>query len=171
MHRPVQFEVLLSLGPAEGQFSLAVIGTMGCIVVRNLTMQKQIDRVIGTPLWSTVPREKRQALFIIITKNKPMDVNNFDEMAARYVSAPTKMAPIVMYVIMTLINPHLGDDDTMKLMAALAAFTVGGIGIGGTRHGSIALDRLFRCVFGAGFVAILHYLAEASDAVLIKSAQ
>ena len=40
-----------------------------------------------------------------------------------------------------------------------------------TTDGSTTLDCIFRCVFGAGFIAILHYLAEASDIVMIKSIQ
>ena len=38
-----------------------------------------------------------------------------------------------------------------------------------TTDGSTTLDCIFRFVFGAGFIAILHYLAEASDIVMIKS--
>ena len=38
-----------------------------------------------------------------------------------------------------------------------------------TTDGSTTLDCIFRFAFGAGFIAILHYLAEASDIVMIKS--
>lgn len=162
--------MLLPIAPDGGNFSILVVGTVACICIRTLLMNKEIDRVIKTPLWSTsLPREKREALFVVITSAKPTDINKFDEMAARYVSLSTKIAVAVMYGIVNLLHSHLGDDDKKKLMVAFAAFTAGGIGIGGTRHASLTMDCFFRFVFGVGFVAILHYLAEVSDIVLIKS--
>jgi len=134
-------------------------------------MNKQIERVVSTPLWSTnLPRDKREALFVVISNNKPTDINRFDDMTARYVALPTKVAAAVMYGIVNLLHEHLMEEaDKMKLMVALAAFIIGGIGIGGTRHGSTGLDCFFRCVFGAGFFAILQATSKVSDIVLIKS--
>lgn len=162
--------MLLPIIPDSGNFSFIVLVTFLCVVYRNIGLGKQIDRVINTSLWkSDLPRDKRQALFIVITNAKPTDINRFDDMAARYVSLPTKISAAVMYGIVIALHEHLDDDDKKKIMGALAAFAVGGIGIGGTRHGSLGLDCLFRCVFGAGFIGILHFLAEVSDVFLIKS--
>lgn len=164
------FEMLLPMVRDGPQFSLLVIGVVACVSLRNFTMRKQIDRVITTPLWKTdLSWDKRQALFVVITNNKPNDINRFEDMSARYVTLPSKIAVAVMYGIINVLQLHLDDEDKMKSMAALAAFAVGGIGIGGARHGGLAVDCFFRCVFGAGFIATLHYLAEASDIVLIKS--
>ena len=152
-----------------GHFSLLVIGTVISIAFRNVLMNKQIQRVASTPLWkSELPREKREALFVVITSSKPSDINNFDEIVTRYVSLPTKVAGGVMYGIVHLLHRHLADDDKMKLMAVFGAFVVGGTGINGTRHGSIGIDCFFRCMFVAAYIGILHYLAEVSDIVLIK---
>ena len=166
----LQFEMLLPIAPDGGHFSVLVLGVTACVFLRNFLMIKEIKRVLDTPLWTTaLPRDKRQALFVVITNNKPNDINKFDEMAARYVTLSTKVAVAVMYGIVNLLHEHLGEEDKMKLMGAFAAFTSGGIGIGGTRHGSLTLDCIFRFLFGAGFIAILYYLAEVSDIVLIKN--
>eukprot|EP00578_Thalassiosira_sp_NH16_P013682 CAMPEP_0181116814 /NCGR_PEP_ID=MMETSP1071-20121207/22155_1 /TAXON_ID=35127 /ORGANISM="Thalassiosira sp., Strain NH16" /LENGTH=184 /DNA_ID=CAMNT_0023201091 /DNA_START=202 /DNA_END=756 /DNA_ORIENTATION=- len=165
------FEMILPLfdDGDGGHFSLLVIGTVVSIAFRNVLMNKQIQRVASTPLWkSNLPREKREALFVVITSSKPTDINNFDEIVTRYVSLPTKVAGGVMYGIVHLLHQHLADDDKMKLMAVFGAFVVGGTGINGTRHGSIGIDCFFRCMFGAAYIGILHYLAEVSDIVLIK---
>ena len=53
-------------------------------------------------------------------------------------------------------------------MGSYAAFVAGGIGIGGTRHGNLTIDCFFRCIFAAGFIAILHYLAVASDNAFLE---
>ncbi len=140
------------------------------IVLRNILLSKEVDRVASTPLWSTnLPWDKRTALFVVITSIKPTDINKFDEMAARYVSLATKIAAAVMYGIVSILREHLNEVESLKLMAASAAFTVGGMGIGGTRHGSVGLDCLFRCLFGVGFIAILYYVAEVSDIVFMKT--
>ena len=162
--------MLLPLTEDGGTFSLLVFGTAASIAMRNLVMNKQIDRVITTPLWkSDLPRDKREALFVVITSAKPTDINKFDEMATRYVTLPTKISAGVMYGIINQLVKHLAEDDQMKLMVAFAAFIVGGTGIGGTRHGSIAVDCFFRCMFGLAFVGMLHFLAEVSDIHLIRS--
>jgi hypothetical protein len=150
-------------------FSLIVIGTIVSISLRNILLSKEVDRVTSTPLWSTdLPRDKRTALFVVITSIKSTDITNFDEMAARYVSFATKIALAVMYGIVHILRQHLDETENLKLMAALGAFIVGGMGIGGTRHGSVGMDRFFRCLFGVGFIAILHFVAEVSDIVLMK---
>ena len=154
----------------EHNFSLLVIGIVACAALRNFFMGKQIQRVTSTPMWNTdLPRDKREALFVVITNTTPTDINKFDDMSARYVTLPNKIAMAVMYGIVNMLHAHLGEEDKMKLMGAFAVFIMGGIGIGGTRHGSLVLDCLFRCAFWAGFIAVLHYLAEVADIVLIKS--
>ncbi|KAL7554820.1 hypothetical protein ACHAWF_018460 [Thalassiosira exigua] len=166
------YEMLFQITPTEdgGKFSTLVIGTAACVALRNYLMQKQVERVLSQPLWGTdLPRAKREALFVVISNSRPTDVNKFDDMTLRYVTFPTKIAVAVMYGLVNYLHEHLGEQDRMKLMGALAAFAIGGIGIGGTRHGNLTLDCLFRCVFGAGFIAILHFVAEVSDIVLMKS--
>lgn len=166
----LQFEMLLPIVPDSGNFSILVLGVIACVAFRNFLLNKQIDRVITIPLWKTdLAWDKRRSLFVVLTSTKPTDINKFDDMTTRYVSLPNKVSAAVMYGIVTVLHEQLGDVDKMKIMGALAAFAVGGIGIGGTRHGSLGLDCVFRCVFGAGFFAILHFLAEVSDIVLIKS--
>lgn len=162
--------MLLPIAPNGNHFSLLVIGTVASVALRNMTMNKEINRVVTTPLWSTtLPWDKRQALYVIITNSRPTDINKFDEMAARYVTLSTKIASAAMYGIVNMLHQHVGNEDKMKLMGAFAAFIAGGIGIGGTRHGSLTLDVFFRCVFGAGFIGVLYYVAEVSDIVLIRS--
>ena len=151
-------------------FSLIVIGAIVSISLRNILLSKEVDRVTSTPLWSTnLPRDKRTALFVVISSVKSTDTTNFDEMLARYVSFPTKIAFAVMYGIVHILRQHLDETENLKLMAASVAFIVGGMGIGGTRHGSVGMDCFFRCLFGVGFMAILHFVAEVSDTVLMKS--
>lgn len=165
-----QFDMIQPICADSSTFSLIVIGTIVSILLRNILLSKQVDRVTGTPLWSTnLPRDKRKALFVVITSIKPTDINKFDEIAARYVSFATKIALAVMYGIVNILRQHLDEIENLKLMAAFGAFIVGGMGIGGTRHGSVSMDCFFRCLFGVGFTAILHFVAEVSDIVLIKS--
>lgn len=101
---------------------------------------------------------------------KPSDINKFDELAARYVNSPTKIAGIVICIISTQLYEKLTDmDDKMKLLGALTASIIGGIGIGGTRHANMFVDIVFRMVFGIGFIAMLHYLSIVSDLLVIRS--
>lgn len=164
------FEMLLPISSDSSNFSLLVVGAFACIAFRTFLMGKLIDRVERQQLWNTnLARDKREALFVVITNSRPTDINKFDDMGARYATFPTKIAVAVMYGVVNSLEPHLGDADKKKLMAAFAVFAIGGVGIGGTRHGSTILDIFFRCVFGAGFIAVLHFMAEVSDLVLIKS--
>lgn len=166
-----KFDMLQPICSADDSyFSLIVIGAIVSIALRNFLLSKEVDRVTSTPLWGTnLPWDKRTALFVVITSIKPTDINKFDEILAGYVSFATKIAAAVMYGIVNILRQHLDEVESLKLMAALAAFTVGGMGIGGTRHGSIRMDRFFRYLLGGGFIAILKYVAEVSDIVLIKS--
>lgn len=151
-------------------FSLLVVGAVASVGMRVFFGGKQIERVTSTPMWGTdLPFEKRRALYVVVTNNRPTDINRFEEVSARYATYPTKIAAVVMYGVANAVHGNLGHGDRIRVLCALAAFTTGGIGINGTRHGHLGLDVFFRCVFGASFVAILHYLAEASDIVLIKS--
>ena len=68
-----------------------------------------------------------------------------------------------------MIQTHLPQEDEMKLLGAFAVFAMGGVGIGGTRHGSFILDIIFRCVFAVGFTTVLHFIAKVSALVLIRS--
>lgn len=165
------FEMLLPIISEGSTFSLLVIGTAASIVFRNILMNKQIDRVTSTPLWNTnLPRDKREALFVVVANTKPTDINRFDDMAVRYVLLPTRVAGACMYGIVNLLHEHMTEKaDKIKIMGAFTLFLIGGIGIGGTRHGNTGLDCFFRCAFGAGFIAILQATAEVSDIVLIKS--
>ena len=154
----------------EGTFAFLVVATMASIVLRNILMKKDLDRVTRTPLWKTnLPQDKRRALFVVITSVRPTDINRLDDMAARYVQLPTKIMVGVMVGIIHLLRQHLNEFDKLKLMGAFTVFVVGGLSINGARHGSAAMDWFFRFVFVAGFIAILHYLSEVSDIVLIKS--
>ena len=165
-----QFDMVLPLCPDGGYFSLLVLGTIAAILIRHILMKKQIQRVVGTPLWgASLDRDKREALFVVITSAKPSDINKLDEIAARYVDLPTKMAVGVMAGVVNLLYARLGEGDRMKLLGALAVHVVGGIGIGGTRHGSLGMDCFFRCLFAVGFIAVLYYLNEVSEIVLIES--
>jgi len=163
--------MLLPIISEGSTFSLLVIGTAASIVFRNILMNKQIDRVTSTPLWNTnLPRDKREALFVVVANTKPTDINRFDDMAVRYVLLPTRVAGACMYGIVNLLHEHMTEKaDKIKIMGAFTLFLIGGIGIGGTRHGNTGLDCFFRCAFGAGFIAILQATAEVSDIVLIKS--
>ena len=74
-------------------------------------MQKQIQYVVSTPLWSTnLPHEKREALFVVVTSKRPTDINDFDQMLVRYVTYPTRIAAVVMYGLVQLIYQHLGEE-------------------------------------------------------------
>ena len=93
------------------QFSLLVIGVVASVAMRNALMKKQIERVTTTPLWKTdLPADKRRALFVVITNGRPSDINKFDDMAARYVNLPSKIAMAVMYGIVNVIHTHLGEN-------------------------------------------------------------
>ena len=162
--------MLLPICPDEGRFSLFVLGTIAAVASRNFLMKKEIERIEKISLWNTLPLDKRKDLFVVATKNRPSDINNFDEYVTRYVHHPTKLAGLIAYGIGNVIHTHLRDDEKYYIMLALTLFIIGGIGINGTRHGgSIVLDCIFRVLFGTAFIAILHYLSEASDIVMIKS--
>lgn len=159
-----QLDMIQPICTDQSVFSLIVIGTIVSIVLRNILLSKEVDRVTSTPLWSTnLPWDKRTALFVVITSIKPTDITNFDEMAARYVSFASKIGAAVMFGTVSILREHLDEIENLKLMAASAAFTVGGMGIGGTRHGSFGMDCFFRFLFGLGFIAVLHYVAEVAD--------
>jgi hypothetical protein len=134
-------------------------------------MGKQINRVFRTPLWNTeLPPDKRVALFTILNNAKPSDIDKFEEITARYITFPTKLAGMVMYGILTALHAHItSEEDKMRTIGSFAMFIVGGIGIGGTRHANLGLDCIFRCIFLAGFASMLHSVSEVSDIVLIKS--
>lgn len=154
----------------SSNFSLLVLGTFACIFLRNLFMGKQIKLVMNQPLWKTdLPPDKRRALFVVLCNARKSDVTKFDEMGAKYSEFPTKIFAAVVYGIVNILKSHRGGQDENNLLTAFAVFAIGGVGIGGTRHGSLILDIIFRCVFGAGFIAILHFLAETPDIILIKS--
>jgi hypothetical protein len=112
-----------------------------------------------------------QTLTKLTSYLKPTDINNFDEIAARYVNSPTKIAAVVMCIITSQLYDKLTDiNDKMKLLGALTMMVVGGIGIGGTRYGGARFaDIVFRMTFGVGFIVILHYLSIVSDHLIIKS--
>lgn len=168
----LQFEMLLPIaGKDTSTFSLFVLGITFSILLRYYVMQKQIKRVTSTPLWNaTLDRQKREALFVVITSVKPSDINKFEDMTVRYVTYPTKIAAAVVCGIVNMLHNKLGDEEEkMKLLVTMALFIVGGIGIGGMRHGSLGMDCFFRCMFGVGFLGILHYMGYVSDLVLLES--
>jgi hypothetical protein len=151
-------------------FPLLLIATGVAIVLRNILMKKELDRVTRTPLWKTnLPRDKRLALFVVITSVRPTDISQFDDFAARYVHLPTRILAGVIVAVAQILRQHLAGNEQLKMMLAFTVFVVGGLGINGIRHGSTGMDFFFRLMFGAGFIAILHYVSEVSDIVLIKS--
>ncbi|KAL7473104.1 hypothetical protein ACHAXS_013462 [Conticribra weissflogii] len=163
--------MVLPLCPDGGYFSLLVIASAFSILSRPYLTKKQIERVTSLPLWnSNITHDKRRAIFVVVTSSKPSDINKFEEMTARYANFPTKISGMVMGGIVNLLYYKLNnDEERMKLLMVLAVYIIGGLGIGAARHGNLSLDILFRFVFGAGFVALMHYLGEVSDIVLIDS--
>ena len=100
---------------------------------------------------------------------KPSDINKFDELAARYINSPTKVAGVVMCLIFSQLYEKLPDmDDKIKLLSGLTACIVGPIGINGTRNSNLFVDIVFRLIFGAGFITMLHYLSIVYQ-LIIKS--
>ena len=163
------FEYLLPICPDESNFSLLVLGTVAATLARNFLLKKEIERIAMIPMWnSNLSSDKRQALFVVASSVRPSDLNKFDELVTRYINVPTKIAAACMYGITNVIHSQLTNQDKMYVMAALTIFIIGGIGVGGTRHGNLSLDCIFRFVLAAGFIGILHYLGEASDVVIMK---
>lgn len=164
------FEVLFPIVEDGSIFSVLVIFTFAAIISRPLLMEKQIQRVTSINLWNAVlPKDKREALFIVVTSSKPSDINKFDELAARYVNSPTKIAAVVLCIITSQLYEKVTDINKLKLLGALTSTIVGGIGIGGTRHGNLFADIVFRTIFGIGFITILHFLSVVSDDLIIKN--
>mmetsp|Transcript_23611 Transcript_23611/g.48882 ORF Transcript_23611/g.48882 Transcript_23611/m.48882 type:complete len:229 (+) Transcript_23611:124-810(+) len=165
------FEMVLPLCPDGGYFSLLVIASAFSILSRPYLTKKQIDRVTSLPLWNTsLPHDKRRAIFVVVTSSKPSDINKFEEMSARYANFPTKISGMVMGGIVNLLYYKLNnDEERMKLLVLLAVYVIGGLGIGASRHGNLLVDIFFRFVFSVGFLALLHYLGEVSDIALIEN--
>ena len=151
-------------------FLILLFATVAAIILRNILMKKELDRVTRTPLWKTnLPSDKRLALFVVITSVRPTDISRFDDFAARYVHLPTRILAGVIVAVAQILRHHLVGNEQVKMMSAFTVFVVGGICINGTRHGNTGMDCFSRFMFGAGFIAILHYVSEVSDIVLIKS--
>ena len=115
-------EMLLPLSPADESphFSLICIGTFASVALRNFLMQKQIQYVVSKPLWSTnLPHEKREALFVVVTSKRPIDIHDFDQMLVRFVTYPTRIAAVVMYGLVQLIYQHLGEERCIMLYRML----------------------------------------------------
>ena len=79
--------MLLPICPDANRFSLLVIGTISSVLLRNFLIKKDIERITSIPMWNdtTLPWDKRQALFVVASNARPSDINKFDEMASRYV--------------------------------------------------------------------------------------
>mmetsp|Transcript_12248 Transcript_12248/g.18515 ORF Transcript_12248/g.18515 Transcript_12248/m.18515 type:complete len:229 (-) Transcript_12248:1491-2177(-) len=165
------FELLFPIIEESSIYSAMVIFAVASIIARPLLMEKQIKRVTSIGLWNAVlPKEKREALWIVVTNSKPSDINKFDELAARYVNSPTKISGVVLCIVCSQLYEKLPDmEDKIKLLGGLTASIVGGIGIGGMRHANLLVDIVFRLVFGLGFITMLHYLSIVSDQLIIKS--
>ena len=159
------------LCPDSGYFSLLVLATSIAVIARPFLMKKQIERVTSQPLWNAnLPHDKRVALFVVISSVKPSDINKFEDMSARYTNFPTKIAAAVMGGILNLLYYNIdNEDDRKKMLVAYAVYVLGGLGIGAARHGSLLLDIFFRFIFGIGFIAMMYFLSEVSDIVLIGS--
>eukprot|EP00970_Alexandrium_tamarense_P001376 scaffold145_cov195-Alexandrium_tamarense.AAC.20 len=158
-------------GKDTSTFSLFVLGITFSILLRYYVMQKQIKRVTSTPLWNaTLDRQKREALFVVITSVKPSDINKFEDMTVRYVTYPTKIAAAVVCGIVNMLHNKLGDEEEkMKLLVTMALFIVGGIGIGGMRHGSLGMDCFFRSrSFGELQLADLQLEGSLCEAMCLK---
>ena len=155
----------------SGTFSLLVLGAFAAIVGRYFVMNKKIKRGTSVSLWDTnLPHDKREALFTAVTYAKPSNINKFDELCVRYVALPSKIVGFVVSALVTMLHNKLEKEgDKMKILVVLTLIIIGGIGINGTRHGNIQMDRIFRCLFGLGFIGLLHYLGKVSDMMIIKS--
>eukprot|EP00986_Skeletonema_menzelii_P008329 scaffold3470_cov149-Skeletonema_menzelii.AAC.9 len=127
------FEMLFPIVQESSIYSATVIFAVLSIIARPLLMEKQIKRVTSMGLWNAVlPKDKREALWIVVTSSKPSDINKFDELAVRYINSPTKVAGVVLCIIFSQLYEKLPDmDDKIKLLSGLTACIVGGIGIGG----------------------------------------
>jgi hypothetical protein len=65
------FDLLFPIVEDRSIFSIIVIFSITSILSRPYLMEKQIQRVTSTGLWNDVlPREKREALFVVITSSK-----------------------------------------------------------------------------------------------------
>ena len=164
------FDMLHSICTESSTFVLLVLGLVVSIVLRNLLLAKEIDRVKRIPLWNTnLPRDKRQYLLVIITSNKPTDMNNFDEIICRYVPFTNKVGAALVIGIMNILRVRLNEIDSIKLIGASVTFIVGGLGINGFRFGSWWADHISRCLFAVGFYAVLFYTAQVADSVQIQA--
>lgn len=134
-------------------------------------MKKQIKRVTDMALWSSnLPFDKREALFTAVTFTKPANINNFDGLCVRYVALPSKIMGLVVCVIVNLLHQKLdSEEDKNKILIVLTMIIIGGIGIHGTRHGSVGMDCFFRAVYGLGSVGLMYYLGKVSDMAAIDS--
>ena len=134
-------------------------------------MKKQIKRVTDVALWnSNLPFDKREALFTAVTYSKPSNINNFDGLCVRYVAMPSKIMGLVACMIVNVLHNKLeSEEDKSKILIVLVMIIIGGIGINGTRHGSVGMDWVFRVVSSAGFVGLMYYLGKVSDMTLVES--
>lgn len=134
-------------------------------------MKKQIQRVTEISLWnSNLPFDKRQALFIAVTYSKPSNINHFDGLCVRYVALPSKILGLVVGIMTNILYNKLeSEDDKTRILIVLVMVIIGGIGINGTRHASVGMDCLFRCILGLGFVGLMHFLGKVSDMAHIES--
>lgn len=83
---------------------------------------------------------------------------------------PNKIMGLVGALIVNILHNKLSsEEEKSRILIVLAMLVVGGIGINGTRHGSIGMDCFFRVVFGAGFVGLMYYLGKVSDIALVES--
>ncbi|KAL7519828.1 hypothetical protein ACHAWX_004581 [Stephanocyclus meneghinianus] len=168
---PVLEMVLPIYAGDNGTFSFLVLCAVGAIVGRSVVMTKQIQRVTAIPLWNTtLPHDKRQALFVAVTHVKPSNINKFDEICVRYVALPTKLVGIAVFLLVNILYNKLeSEEDKMKILVIMVLVIIGGVGINGMRHANIGMDIMFRCVFGLGFVGLMHYLGQVSDMLIIRS--
>lgn len=134
-------------------------------------MKKQIQRVTEVSLWnSNLPFDKREALFTAVTYSKPSNINNFEGLCVRYVALPSKILGLVACLMANKLHHKLdSENDRSRVLTVLAMIIIGGIGINGTRHGSIGMDCFFRIVSGCGFIGLMYYLGKVSDIVLMES--
>ena len=164
------FDMLHSICTDSSTFVLLVLGLIVSIVLRNLLLSKEIDRIKRIPLWNTnLPWDKRQDLLVVITSNRPTDMNNFDEIICRYVPFTNKVGAALVMGIMNILRVRLNEFDSVKLIGASATLIVGAMGISGFRFGSWWGDHISRCLFAVGFYAVLFYTAQVADSVKIKA--
>ncbi len=65
------FELLFPIIDDSTIYSTTVIFALASIIVRPFLMEKQIQRVTSIGLWNAVlPKEKREALWIVVTNSK-----------------------------------------------------------------------------------------------------